>query len=93
MTHYAIQLYKLYYKNTNNLLPSCFNSFTPYYNNAEPTHGLRSATLRLPMTKREYFVQSTKYQFLKRIRETSIIVSIELSILQYFNLQPTLSML
>ena len=26
---YSIQLYKLYYKNTNNLLPSYFNSFTP----------------------------------------------------------------
>ena len=30
---YSIQLYKLYYKNTNNLLPHYFNSFTPYYNN------------------------------------------------------------
>ena len=28
-----MQLYKFYYKNTNNLLPSYFNSFTPYYNN------------------------------------------------------------
>ena len=28
---YSIQLYKLYHKNTNNLLPSYFNSFTPYY--------------------------------------------------------------
>ena len=69
----SIQLYKLYHKNTNNFLPSYFNSFTPYYNNAEPTHDLRSATLRLPMTRREYFVQSTKYQLLKLIRETSII--------------------
>ena len=30
---YTMQLYKFYYKNTNNLLPSYFNSFTPYYNN------------------------------------------------------------
>ena len=70
---YSIQLYKLYHKNTNNLFPSYFNSFAPYYNIAEPTHDLRSATLRLPMTRREYFVQSTKYQFLKLMRETSII--------------------
>ena len=70
---YSIQLYKLYHKNTNNLLPSYFNSFTPYYNNVEHTHDLRSAALRLPMTKQEYFVQSTKYQFLKLIRETSVI--------------------
>ena len=70
---YSIQLYKLYHKNTNDLLHSFFNSFTPYYNNAEPTHDLRSAILRLPMTRLEYFVQSTKYQFLKLIRETSII--------------------
>ena len=70
---YSIQLYKLYHKNINNLLLSYFNSFTPYYNNDEHTHDLRSAALRLPMTRREYFVQSTKYQFLKLIRETSVI--------------------
>ena len=70
---YSIQLYKLYHKNTNNLLSSYFNSFTPYYNNVKHTHDLRSAALRLPMTRREYFVQSTKYQFFKLIRETSVI--------------------
>ena len=70
---YSIQLYKLYHKNTNNLFPSYFNSFTPYYNNDEHTHDLRSAALRLPMTRREYFVQSIKYLFLKLIRETSVI--------------------
>ena len=70
---YSIQLYKLYHKNTNNLLPSYFNSFTPYYKHDEHIHDLRSAALRLPMTRREYFVQSTKYQFLKLIRETSVI--------------------
>ena len=63
----------LYHKHTNNLLPSYVNSFTPYYNIVEHTHDLRSAALRLPMTRREYFVQSTKYQFLKVIRETSVI--------------------
>ena len=71
--HFIYQLSKLHHKNTNNLLPSYFSGFTPYYNNAEPTHDPRSATLRLPMTRREYFVQSTKYQFLKLIRETLII--------------------
>ena len=70
---YSIQLYKLYHKNINNLLPSYFNSFTPYYNNDEHTHDLRSTALRLPMTRREYLVQSTKYQFLKLIRETCVI--------------------
>ena len=36
-------------------------------------YSIRSDALRLPMTGREYFVQSTKYQFLKLIRETSVI--------------------
>ena len=83
---YSIQLYKLYHKNINNLLPSYFNSFTPYYD-VEHNHDLRYIALRLPMTRREYFVQSTRYQFLKLIRETSVID------LRYFNLRPTSSML
>ena len=70
---YSMQLYKLYHKNTNNLLPSYFNSFTPFYDNVEHSHDLRYVALRLPMTRREYFVHSTKYQFLKLIRETSVI--------------------
>ena len=70
---YSMQLNKLYDKNTNNLLPSYFISFTPYYDNVEHSHDLRYAALHLPMTRREYFVQSTKYQFLKLIRETSVI--------------------
>ena len=70
---YSIQLYKLYYKNTNNLLPSYFNSFTPYYNNGEHSQNLRSMTLHLLMMRREFFVQSTKYQLLKLVRETSVI--------------------
>ena len=69
---YSNQLYKLYHKNTNNLFPSYFDNFTPYYD-VEHNHDLRYASLRLPMTKREYFVQSTRYQFLKLIRETSMI--------------------
>ena len=69
---YSIQLYKLYHKTTKNLLHSYFNSFTPYYA-VEHNHDLRYAALRLPMTRREYFVQSTRYPFLKLIRETSMI--------------------
>ena len=65
-----MQLYKSYYKNTNNLLPSYFNSFTPYYNNENHNHDLRYRILRLPMTRHEYFVQCTKYQLLRLIRET-----------------------
>ena len=34
------------------------------YNNVEPTHDLRSAALCLSMTRREYFVQSSKYQYI-----------------------------
>ena len=43
------------------------------YNNVEPTHDIRSAALCLSMTRREYFVQSSKYQYLQLMRETSII--------------------
>ena len=67
---YTMQLYKFYYKNTNNLLPSYFNSFTPYYNNENHNHDLRYRILRLPMTRHEYYVQCTKYQLLRLIRET-----------------------
>ena len=65
---YTMQLYNFYYKNTNNLLPSYFSSFTPFYENHN--HNLRYNILRLPMTRHEYFVQCTKYQLLKLIRET-----------------------
>ena len=69
---YKIQLYKIYYKNTNNILPSYFQTFTPHYYNAlEQGHDLRHNVVRLPLTKREYYVQCTKYQFLKLIRDTS----------------------
>ena len=67
---YTMQLYKFYYKNTNNLLPSYFNSFTPYYNNENHNHDLRHRILRVPMTRHEYYVQCTKYQLLRLIRET-----------------------
>ena len=68
---YITQLYKLYYKNVNNLLPSYFQSFTPQFNDGHH-HDLRYNILRLPMTKREYYVQCTRYQFLKLIRETPL---------------------
>ena len=60
-----MQLYNFYYKNTNNVIPSYFNSFTPYYNNENHKHDLRYRILRLPMTRHEYFVQ-----LLRLIRET-----------------------
>ena len=69
---YITQLYKLYYKNVKNLLPSYFRSFTPQFNNGH-NHDLRHNILRLHMTKREYFVQCTRYQFLKLIRETPLV--------------------
>ena len=69
---YITQLYKLYYKNVKNLLPSYFRSFTPQFNDGH-NHDLRHNILRLPMTKREYFVQCTRYQFLKLIRETPLL--------------------
>ena len=69
---YITQLYKLYYKNVNNLLPPYFQSFTPQFNDGHH-HDLRHNILRLPMTKREYYVQCTRYQFLKLIRETPLV--------------------
>ena len=69
---YKIQLYKIYYKNDKNFLPEYFQTFTPYYSTVtDHNHDLRHTTLRLPMTKREYYLQCTKYQYLKLIRETS----------------------
>ena len=59
--HY-IQLYKIYYKNVNNLLPAYYRRFTPNYNDdTDHNHDLRNII---------YNVQ-TKYQFLKLIRKTS----------------------
>ena len=68
---YTMQLYKFYYKSTNNLLPSFFSSFTPFYNNENHNHNLRYNIPRLLMTRPECFVQCTKCQLLKLIRETS----------------------
>ena len=61
---YKMQLYEIYYKNTNNILSAYFQTFTPHYCNAlEHSHDLRHNVVWLPMTKREYYVQCTKYQF------------------------------
>ena len=65
---YIIQLYKIYYKNIHNILPVYFQRFTP--NGTAHNHNLRHQALRLLMTRKEYYVQSTKYQLLKLIRET-----------------------
>ena len=53
-------------------LPACFQRFTPNYNDGiDHNHDLRYNALRLPMTRKEYYVQCTKYQFLKLIRQSS----------------------
>ena len=50
---YYIQLYKIYYKNVNNLLPAYFQTFTPNYNDGiDHNHYLRYNALRLPMTRK-----------------------------------------
>ena len=64
-------LYKIYYKNMHNILLVFLQRFSPNYNNGTAhNHNLRHQALRLPMTRKEYYVQSTKYQLLKLIRET-----------------------
>ena len=59
---YYIQLYKICHKNVNNLLPAYFRRFTHNYNDGiDHNHDLRYNTLRLPMTRKKYDVQCTKY--------------------------------
>ena len=66
---YRIPLYKIYYKNIHNILPVYFQRFSPNYNNGTAhNHNLRHQALRLPMTRKEYYVQSTKYQLHNPIR-------------------------
>ena len=68
---YTIQLHKIYYKNIHNILPVYFQRFLPSYNNGSAhNHNLRHQDLRFPMTRKEYYVQSTKYQLFMLIRET-----------------------
>ena len=67
---YTIQLYKIYYKNIYNILPVYFQRFLPKYNNGlAHYHNLRHQALRLPIVRKEYYVQSTKYQLFKLIKE------------------------
>ena len=61
----------MYYKNFHNILPVYFQRFLPNYNNGSAhNYNLRHQALRLSMTRKEYYVQSTKYQLFKLIRET-----------------------
>ena len=81
-----MQLYKFYYKNSNNLLSFYFNSFTPYYNNENYNHDFRYRILRLPTTRHKYLFQCTKYQLLRLIRETpqlDLIRSTQFNIVQF----------
>ena len=58
---YKMQLYKIYYKNTNNILPAYFQTFSlHYYNALEHGHDLKHNVVRLHITKREHYVQCTK---------------------------------
>ena len=67
-----MQLHKLCYKNVKNILHFYskllfynFQTIIPDYNPVtDHRHSLRHNTLRLPMTKRKYYVQCTKYQYL-----------------------------
>ena len=57
--------------------PHISEVFAPQFNDGHQ-HDLRHNILRLPMTKREYFVdrgivECTRYQFLKLIRETPLV--------------------
>ena len=68
---YIIKLYKIYYKNIHNLLPVYFQKISPNYNNGTAhDHNMRHQAPRLSMTRKEYYVQSTKYQLFKLIGET-----------------------
>ena len=68
---YIIQLYIIYCKNVHNILLVYFERYSPNYNNGTAhIYNLRHQALRLPMTRKEYYVQSTKYQLFKLIRET-----------------------
>ena len=68
---YIIQLHKIYYKNIHSILAVCLQRFLPNYNNGTAhNHNLRHQALMLPMTRKEYYVQSKKYQLFKLIRKT-----------------------
>ena len=61
-----------YYKNDKSVPSEYFQRLIPDYNTSiDHNHYLRHTILRLPMMKKKYYVQCTKYQYLKLIRETS----------------------
>ena len=63
---YTTQLHKLLYRYENNILPDYFSLFKPLYSGEmDHSYNLRHNTLRLPMPSKNYFVQGTRYQFLK----------------------------
>ena len=67
-----IHSHLLHYKNINNLLPGyvrIFGQFLTMY--GDHNYDFRNAHFRLPMTKRDLFVKSTKYQHLKLIQENN----------------------
>ena len=69
---YQVQLYKLHYRNINNLLPAYFRTFSKFLTlYGHQNYNLRNSHFRLPTTKRDIFVQSTKYQYLKLMRENN----------------------
>ena len=51
---YIIQIYKIYYKNIHNILPVSFQRFLHNYINGSA----HNHNLRLPMTRKEYYVQA-----------------------------------
>ena len=68
---YTFQLYKIYYRNIHNILPVYFQRFLASYSNGSAhNHNLRHQALKLPMTRKQYYMQSTKYQLFKLIRKT-----------------------
>ena len=66
---YHVQLYKLHYKNIYIYIYICISQFLTMY--GDHNYDFRNAYFRFPMTKREFFVKSTKYQYLKLIRENN----------------------
>lgn len=69
---YKLQLYKFYFKFTNNLLPAYFESFRPQYTiDAQHNYNLRGNTVRLPQINRTFVEESTKYQYLLLLKHTS----------------------
>ena len=67
---YKIQLYKIYYKNTNNILPSYFQTFTPHYYNAlEHGHDLRLKHLAL--NQKRILCSVYQISIFKLFRDTS----------------------